>query len=234
MDAKNFLNIVMCHNQSFSPLARHLCRTISHPEIKIHRKFAEFGSDGFRSPGWYKFVRMKVEMLQRMLGECENNSVVGMIDCDVQCFSPESVLNVWKRMVSSKYDYLGFAEMCCRDMDDIWFEPNGEEANTGFILIRKNKATEAFLHEVLSKTFEERFLGDQNAINESLRNLKIKRALLNPCLFFHGWCRNPRKEMVLHHATGTGNFQQKKDQIDWVRQQIGLNPVKWDDPSFGN
>lgn len=234
MDTKNSLNLVTCYNQSFSPLTRHLCRTISHPQIKIQKEFFEFGSEGFRTPGWYKFVRMKVQILQEMLQECEYGFVVGMIDSDVQCFDPKSVIQIWKMMIASEYDYVGFAEIVCTPMKGLWFEPIKEDANTGLVLIRKNERTESFLKQVLSKTFEDRFLGDQNAINESLRHFKLKRALLNPCLFTNGTCKFPKKETILHHATCTNNSQQKMKQMDWYRQQMGLNPVLWDDPSFGD
>jgi hypothetical protein len=157
-----------------------------------------------------------------------------MIDSDIQCFSPESLVKVWKMMVSSEYNYVGLTESCCGNPEGLWFEPQGEDSNTGFILVKKNAETEKFLNEVLSKTFEEKFLGDQNAINESLRHMKLKRALLNPCLFLHGCCGNPRKDIILHHSTCTHNAQQKMDQINWVRQQVGAEPVNWNNPSFGS
>jgi hypothetical protein len=227
------MNIVMCHNQSFAPLARHLCRTFSHPKINIHTKIAEFDSEGFRSPGWYKLVRTKVQMLQSIFDESEDESVVGMIDCDIQCFSPESVLEVWEMMKKSENDYLSLAESCCKDHEGLWFETDRDEANTGFVLIKKTQKTQVFLQEVLSKTFEEKFYGDQTAINESLRSMKLKKVLLNPCLFLHGCC-SPGKNIIMHHATCAFNFQQKMDQISWVRQQIGLPAVNWEDPSFGS
>lgn len=233
MDVKErTLHVTMCHNEDFSPLARHCCRTISHENIRMHRILQDIPSEGFRSPGWYRFTRMKVEMLRVLLDFVEDGDVVGMTDCDIQFFSPERVLEARDMMIASEYDYVGLAEACCSDQKNLFAKRSGD-TNTGFVLLRKCRSSFDFLSDVLAKSFEEKYLGDQGVINESLNSTGLNCALLNPCLFFHGWCGDPKAGMIAHHATGTHNLKQKMAQIDWVREKIGLGPVDWADPSFG-
>lgn len=232
MDTKNKVNIVMCYNQSFAPLARHACRTFSDEKISIYAKAVEYHSNGFKSPGWYKLVRTKVELLQNIFEKSEDGSVVGMMDCDIQCFSTKCVLDVWEMMKKSDHDYISLAESCCNNHIGIWFKPDKEQSNTGFTLIKKNPSTQAFLREVLSTNFEEKPFGDQTVINDFIVSLNLKRVLLNPCLFLHGCCE-VKRDAVIHHATCAFNVQEKKDQINWVRQQIGVCSVNWDDPFWG-
>jgi hypothetical protein len=116
-----------------------------------------------------------------------------------------------------------------------WFESTRKDANTGFFMVKKQEETSAFLEDVLAKDFEPKSLGDQTAINESLYELKIKRAILNPLKFSRG-CASPesRPNTAMQHATCAHDHKQKINQMNHWRSVLKMPPADWESTSFGS
>lgn len=236
---KGFLNFIICYNDDFAPLARNCCRSLSHDLININAyKVLDLKSKWFRSQEWYYIARKKIELLYELYNLCEDNEIIAFVDSDVQFLNSQKIVDIWKIMDQSSFLFVGQAEACCeKNSTNLWLEVTngGPQANGGFYMVKKSKEISELFDYVLSIDFTTRFLADQKIINEYLFKFKIKRALLNPCLFFHGCCGdlNINNNMLYHHATCTSNHLQKMDQINNFRKILRIEPVNWEDSSFG-
>jgi hypothetical protein len=230
---KGLLNIVTCHNQEFSAIARHCCRGLSNKSIHINCYRYEDPARGFRSPEWYGFVRKKIELLVELYRSCEENEVVGMVDADIQFFDSSVVVEAWKQFLKTPFVYAGLMEGCGNNHEGLLCEIGRENFNTGFMLIKKSPQMDEVLEQVLSMDFRTMHLGDQDAFNHVLRSKDVKRVVLNPRKFTHGCC-GPIEGAVSHHATCCYVLDQKINQMEHFRRVFRIDPPGWDNPSYGD
>lgn len=230
------LNFVTLYNKEFSVMARHACRTISNSKIFVNAFEFSLPARGFRSTSWYYFCRKKIELLKKLLEIAPKDEFVGVFDCDIQFFDNNQLIKLWNQIKASDFTYVGLTEGCQDSLcgEKLFYDSQKMpiETNTGFILIKNNKEAIDFLNHVLKKNFKQKNFADQTAVNESFHEIKISRALLNPCLFRNGCC-GPRQEATLHHANCTSNYVQKINQMNSFRKNLNLSPVRWGEDSYG-
>jgi len=106
--------------------------------------------------------------------------------------------------------------------------------NGGFFLIKKSLKTMNFLDEINSEDLTKYSHAEQDVINRLIPRMDIRSRFLsrlkylNGCMRFDNYvCPKIAGKIVMHHATCAYNAQQKMEQMNFVREKIGLNRIEW-------
>lgn len=178
------------------------------------------GRGDFRSPGWYKIVKKKIEFLIDKVRENWENVIIWS-DIDLQFFGNSS--DLINRAIVDK-DMLFLSEH--------WPE---KEINSGFFVMRCNSKTLSFLELVLRAKIEDLDFGDQSAINDILKynEIGVKWDILPSQFWAQSHSPNPPLDVILHHANCTapqmrdgkkvGSTELKIEQLKRIRRHVVLH-----------
>jgi hypothetical protein len=219
-----YIHICISYSESFSELCNLCCSSMYHDKIILHvNKFSEnIAYAGFKSEAWDRAVKDKIVFLQKIMSSLENNACIGLVDADTQTFNTNKIFGL-KQVFDDQnkgIEYIGMYENIDEKSDIV---------NTGFYLLKNNKINKEMINNVASANLKDYYYGDQDLINKIIKSKNIK-TLIMPSKEFtvaphHGFVEKDR--LVFHHATCTYNLQQKKEQLNKVRQEMGLLPHNW-------
>ncbi len=222
----NPLKVCITYDDNFEPLCSNLCSTLlKNPNLKIALNKIECKNDyaiGFQSENWYNNLYEKIIFAIKNI---KDEKIICVCDADIQFFNTDGLIKAYELIAYSDIEYLGQ-----REQDQNLF-------NGGFFIIKKNKKTINFLEEIVKdfRYFREKEYAEQELINELIPAMKIKSRFLSRSKYITGCMRNncyvcaKNKNIVMHHATCTNDLQEKMEQMNEVREKIGLDKIKWTD-----
>jgi len=192
-------------------------------EIVASRFDQKCAQGSFLTPGWAKTILHKIDVI---LGAIEENwgGIFVFSDVDIQFFAP-----TWptlSRMIEDHDIVMQRSFLAAKD----------KRVNTGFFACRANERSrttwQAAKEIVLKKIANEEEIGDQLAFNTILtRNPAKLRVAFLPPTFLKPWGREREtwkpgkalhipKDVVMHHACRTKNFEDKILQLQYVRRTV--------------
>jgi hypothetical protein len=202
-----------------------LCSNLRIEGIRIRLNKTESREDykhGFQSLNWYMNLSEKMSFLRKNMDHIGEGEAICVSDADIQFFKPNDLLRMKSIIESSDLDYMGQRE---RD-EDIF--------NGGFFLIKKNPKTIDFIDKINSEDLTKYEHAEQDVINRLISPMDIRYRFLsrlkylNGCMRFSQYvCPKIADAIVMHHATCAFNSKEKMEQMNFVRSQIGLDPINW-------
>lgn len=169
------------------------------------------GNGNFRSNEFLKVIDLKISACLRIIKQNKGDIIIWS-DIDIQFFGKCDELI--KKEIENK---------------DILFVPEGDNMNTGFIVIRCNKRTEEFFMLASKEDMYKHHLSDQGIINDLLKKKTVKDLVygkLPSCFWLPTHSELPPKDIIFHHAVDTvstkdkTSLQLKIEQLDKIRRYI--------------
>jgi len=219
------LTVCITYDDNFEPMCSQLCSNLRIDGIRIRLNKTDSREDykrGFQSSNWYMNLSEKIVFLRRTMEHIGEGEAICVADADIQFFKPNDLFRIKSIIESSDLEYVGQ-----REGDEDAF-------NGGFFLIKKNFKTMSFLDKINSEDLTKYDHAEQDVINELIPSMDIKCRFLSRlkyltgCMRFnHYVCPKIADKIVMHHATCAFNSEEKTDQMNLVRSQIGLDPINW-------
>jgi hypothetical protein len=179
-------------------------------EIKYLPQECPTGS--FHSQGWNKTMRKKIEYILYSLDKTNENDFFIHSDIDVQFFG-DIKSDLQNIMDLTNYDIL--------------FQNDGGYLCNGFFICKKNKITVELFNDVFNKL--DNYRNDQVAVNDLLRNKKIKYSSLPERYYTvginHGLWSGEETEfyipddLIMHHANYTEGVENKIKLLNLIKEK---------------
>lgn len=219
------LTVCITYDDNFEPMCAHLCSNLRIDGIRVRLNKTESKEDyrrGFQSQNWYMNLSEKILFLRKKIDHINQGEVICVADADIQVFQPHRLLEVKSMMESSDLEYVGQRE---GDRDIF---------NGGFFFIKKNDRTLRFIDIINSKDLSEYHHAEQDVINELIPSMGIRHRFLSRMKYLNGCMRlnsyvspNILDKIVMHHASCAYNGDEKMQQMNFIREKIGMSLINW-------